>query len=154
MNLAGKFSPEMKAMLGVGALTAGASTLGNVVTGQAKDKGPGRVALEALGAGALGGAFGHRIPAGSARTLEMLQQHPMYQDPRAMTLGKRGAEAGIVAGALGAGGLGGLLGGGVANTGDLVGIPGLQQAAPMDPEAYGSSNSMGARYKTPTMQYV
>ena len=71
-----------------------------------------------------------------------------------MIIEKRGAEAGIVAGALGAGGLGGLLGGGVANTGDLVGIPGLQQAAPMDPESYGSSNSMGARYKQPTMQYV
>ena len=154
MNLAGKFSPEMKAMLGVGALTAGASTLGNIVTGQAKDKGPGRVALEALGAGALGGAFGHRLPASNVRVMEMLDQSPMYQDPRARMLGKRGAEAGIVAGALGAGGLGGLLGGGVANTGDLVGIPGLQQAAPMDPESYGSSNSMGARYKQPTMQYV
>lgn len=154
MNLAGKFSPEMQAMLGVGALTAGASTLGNIVTGQAKDKGPGRVALEALGAGALGGAFGRRLPATNASVMEMLDQSPMYQDPRARMLGKRGAEAAIVAGALGAGGLGGLLGGGVANTGDLVGIPGLQQAAPMDPESYGSSNSMGARYKQPTMQYV
>lgn len=154
MNLAGKFSPEMQAMLGVGALTAGASTLGNIVTGQAKDKGPGRVALEALGAGALGGAFGRRLPASNASVMEMLDQSPMYQDPRARMLGKRGAEAAIVAGALGAGGLGGLLGGGVANTGDLVGIPGLQQAAPMDPESYGSSNSMGARYKQPTMQYV
>jgi hypothetical protein len=152
INLAGKFSPEMKAMLGVGALTAGASTLGNIVTGQAKDKGPGRVALEALGAGALGGALGRRIPAGSARTMEMLQQHPMYQDPRAMMLGKRGAEAAIAASALGAGGLGGLLGGGVANAGDLVGIPGLQQPI-TNPQAYGSSNSPGVNMPT-TMQYV
>jgi hypothetical protein len=151
MNLAGKFSPEMKAMLGVGALTAGASTLGNIVTGQAKDKGPGRVALEALGAGALGGAFGRHLPATNAGIMEMLDQSPMYQDPRARMLGKRGAEAGIVAGALGAGGLGGLLGGGVANTGDLVGIPGLQQAARYDPEGYGSSNMPGA-FQT-TMQY-
>ena len=51
-------------------------------------------------------------------------------------------------------GLGGMVGGGIANAGGMVGIPGLQQQAPMDPESYGSSNSMGARYKTPTMQYV
>ena len=35
-----------------------------------------------------------------------------------------------------------------------MGMPGFQQQAPMDPESYGSSNSMGARYKQPTMQYV
>jgi hypothetical protein len=154
MNLAGKFSPEMRAMLGVGALTAGASTLGNVVTGQAQDKGPGRVAMEALGAGALGGAFGHRIPQASARTMELLQQNPNLQDPRAFSAAKRGAEAGVAAMALGAGGLGGLVGGGVSNVGDLAGIPGLQQNMPIDPESYGSSNSPGARYKAPTMQYV
>jgi len=51
-------------------------------------------------------------------------------------------------------GIGAMLGGGVANAGQMVGIPGLQQAAPIDPESYGSSNSMGARYKQPTMQYV
>ena len=50
--------------------------------------------------------------------------------------------------------IGSMLGGGVANAGQMVGIPGLQQQAPMDPESYGSSNSMGARYKQPTMQYV
>lgn len=53
-----------------------------------------------------------------------------------------------------AGGLGGMIGGGVGNVGQLVGIPGLQQDMPVDPESYGSSNSAGARYKTPTMQYV
>ena len=154
MNLAGKFSPEMKAMLGVGALTAGASTLGNIVTGQAQEKGPGRVALEALGAGALGGALGRRLPLANTVVTEILDEVPLYQDPRARMLGKRTAEAGIIAAGLGAGGLGGLYGGGVSNVGQLVGIPGLQQQAPMDPESYGSSNSMGARYKQPTMQYV
>ena len=154
MNLAGKFSPEMKAMLGVGALTAGASTLGNIVTGQAQEKGPGRVALEALGAGALGGALGRRLPAYNALVTEILDEAPLYQDPRARMLGKRSAEATVLAAGLGAGGLGGLAGGGVANVGQMVGIPGLQQQAPMDPESYGSSNSMGARYKQPTMQYV
>ena len=154
MNLAGKFSPELKAMLGVGALTAGASTLGNIATGQAQEKGPGRVALEALGAGALGGAMGRRLPLVNAVVTEILDEAPLYQDPRARMLGKRGTEATIVAAGLGAGGLGGLAGGGVANVGQMVGIPGLQQQAPMDPESYGSSNSMGARYKQPTMQYV
>jgi len=62
--------------------------------------------------------------------------------------------AGIPLGITAAGALGGMVGGGVANAGQMVGIPGLQQSAPIDPESYGSSNSMGARYKAPTMQYV
>jgi hypothetical protein len=154
MNLAGKFSPEMRAMLGVGALTAGASTLGNVVTGQAQDKGPGRVAMEALGAGVLGGAVGRRIPKVSQFVTDEIKLNPDLQDPRAVNAIKRGAELGIGAMTLGAGGLGGLVGGGVSNVGELAGIPGFQQNMPMDPEAYGSSNSAGARYKAPTMQYV
>ena len=35
-----------------------------------------------------------------------------------------------------------------------MGLPGFQQGEAVDPEAYGSSNSPGARYKAPTMQYV
>jgi hypothetical protein len=53
-----------------------------------------------------------------------------------------------------AAGLGGLVGGGISNAASAVGIPGFQQNAPIDPEAYGSSNSAGARYKEPTLQYV
>jgi hypothetical protein len=63
---------------------------------------------------------------------------------------------------LAAGGIGGMLGGGVANVGQMVGIPGMEQDQMMqlaaqqalDPESYGSSNSPGARYKAPTMQYM
>ena len=63
---------------------------------------------------------------------------------------------------LSAGGIGGMLGGGLANVGQLVGIPGMEQGQMMqlaaqqalDPESYGSSNSLDARYKAPTMQYV
>jgi hypothetical protein len=62
--------------------------------------------------------------------------------------------AGIPLALTAAGGLGGMLGGGVGNVGQLVGIPGLQQGMPVDPESYGSSNSPGARYKAPTMQYM
>jgi hypothetical protein len=150
MNLAGKFSPEMRAMLGVGALTAGASTLGNVVTGQAQDKGPGRVALEALGAGVLGGAVGHQIPKVSQFVADETAK-PYFRDPRAATAVKRGAELGIGAVTLGAGGLGGLVGGGVANAAGMVGIPGMQSNY-VDPEGYGSSNSQMSRpmYKQTT----
>lgn len=62
--------------------------------------------------------------------------------------------AGIPIALTAAGGLGGMIGGGLANIGQLTGIPGLQQNAAVDPESYGSSNSPGARYKAPTMQYV
>ncbi len=62
--------------------------------------------------------------------------------------------AGIPLALTAAGGLGGMLGGGAANVGQMVGIPGLQQGMPVDPESYGSSNSAGARYKTPTTQYI
>jgi hypothetical protein len=62
-----------------------------------------------------------------------------------------GIAAGLVPGAAALAGLGGAgLGAGL----ESMGMPGFQQQAPMDPEAYGSSNSMGARYKQPTMQYV
>jgi hypothetical protein len=33
-------------------------------------------------------------------------------------------------------------------------VPGFQQDTGVDPESYGSSNSTGARYKVPTLQYV
>jgi hypothetical protein len=53
-----------------------------------------------------------------------------------------------------AAGLGGMVGGGISNAANAVGIPGFQQNMPIDPEEYGSSNSAGARYKEPTLQYV
>jgi hypothetical protein len=62
-------------------------------------------------------------------------------------LGRGGAVAGnIAAGALGAGAGGAALGG--------LGQMFTPQEEAVDPESYGSSNSQGARYKTPTMQYV
>jgi hypothetical protein len=56
--------------------------------------------------------------------------------------------AGIPIGLTAAGGFGGMIGGGLANAGQLVGIPGMNQDAAMqmaaqqaiDPESYGSSN--------------
>lgn len=57
-------------------------------------------------------------------------------------------------GMAGLAGLGGMVGGGVSNVAQSMGIPGFQQNMPVDPESYGSSNSAGARYKTPTTQYI
>jgi hypothetical protein len=53
-------------------------------------------------------------------------------------------------------GLGGVAAGAIPGA---LGVPGFQQAMQMqenvvDPEEYGSSNSAGARYKAPTLQYV
>ena len=62
--------------------------------------------------------------------------------------------AGIPLALTAAGGLGGMVGGGAANLGSALGVPGLQAQMPLDPESYGSSNSPGARYKASTMQYM
>lgn len=48
-------------------------------------------------------------------------------------------------------GLGGVALGAIPGS---LGVPGFQQGGAVDPESYGSSNSPGARYKAPTMQYV
>lgn len=62
-----------------------------------------------------------------------------------------GMAAGLVPGASALAGLGGAAAGGALGA---MGIPGFQQNMPIDPEEYGSSNSAGARYKEPTLQYV
>jgi hypothetical protein len=54
----------MLSMLGAGAAAAGLATLGNVVTGQAQEKSPGRLIAEALGAGALGAGAGATLGPG------------------------------------------------------------------------------------------
>lgn len=69
-------------------------------------------------------------------------------DPRG--LGKLMA-AGLVPGAALTAGLGGVALGAIPGS---MGVPGFTQGGPVDPESYGSSNSPGARYKAPTMQYV
>jgi hypothetical protein len=62
--------------------------------------------------------------------------------------------AGIPLALTAAGGLGGMLGGGVANVGQLFGIPGFQQNVITDPEFAGSSNTPMARASTPTLRYL
>lgn len=51
-----------------------------------------------------------------------------------------------------AAGLAGLGGAAAGMIPGALGVPGFAQG--VDPEAYGSSNSEGARYKTPTTQYM
>jgi hypothetical protein len=65
-------------------------------------------------------------------------------------LGKATA-AGLVPAAALTAGLGGVALGAIPGA---MGVPGFQQDGAVDPESYGSSNSPGARYKAPTMQYV
>ncbi len=81
----------------------------------------------------------------------MAERESMMNAANQMVRGYQGAAMGAVPLAAG---LGGLVGGGISNAASAVGIPGFQQNMPIDPEAYGSSNSPGARYKEPTLQYV
>ena len=61
------------------------------------------------------------------------------------------AAAGLVPASALAAGVGGIAAGAIPGA---LGVPGFVQQPAIDPESYGSSNSMGARYKAPTMQYV
>ena len=153
LNQAGK-SP-LYSGLGYGAATAGAATLGNITSGEAEREGGGRLALEALGAGALGGLLGSQMPV-LRRNVRPTQQKVkqrlkdlgpkraydgLFEDgaPKASHYkGARYAIGGI--GGLAAGGLGGQIGGGNANIGNMLGIAGMEQNTIVDPEAYGSSN--------------
>ena len=179
MQLAGRWLNQatlnpLASSLGVGAATAGAATLGNIVSGEADREGGGRVALEALGAGVLGGLSGANIPrvrglgrgikkdiargvkektggahrkqsfydvdsgAGTSRSKEYQQ---VVDDANRQMGMVNPITAGITGlSALTYGGLGGMIGGGVSNIGNMAGIGGLQQNTIVDPEAYGSSN--------------
>jgi hypothetical protein len=155
--LAGKYmrgianSPVGSAVAG-GAAAAGLSALGNV----GSDKPGERIAAEALGAGLLGGAVGAGLPGlakyaskesaenrvGQALGLGIKSGAiPKEQIGTFATAGRSlvnaspGLGAGLAAlGVTTAGGLGGQVGGGMAN---MMGI---------DPENYGSNNTMAARY--------
>lgn len=133
-----------------GMATTGLRNLGNVVL-----KGPGAAARKA------------RMSEGDIRNAEfardMLREaYGQGADPeqlrQQLKSSLRGSQAlintaGIPLGLTAAGALGGMVGGGIANAGGMVGIPGLQQVA-MNPEEPGSSNTTGARNMRPTMQYI
>jgi hypothetical protein len=142
----GAMNPYISAA-GLGGLTAGAATLGNIVSGEAADEGAGRLGLEALGAGALGAYVGSRIPGNLAQLRGMRRAAATdlrgkgagrnitvdpstgqaYQtvgvNPEAAQMREdylkgssalnRGFQGGTALSALAAGGIGGMLGGGV-----------------------------------------
>ena len=168
----GEANQEAPGRMGLEALGAGA--LGAVVGSQipglrgravAGMRNLGNVSMKNPGAAARKA----KMSEGDVRTSEFIRDmmnNAVYNqgaDPREVLQQLRGSlrggqalinTAGIPLGLTAAGALGGMVGGGIANAGGMVGIPGLQQAAPMDPEKPGSSNTMGARNMQPTMQYV
>jgi len=64
---------------------------------------------------------------------------------------QKGIAAGLVPASTLAAGLGGVALGAIPGS---MGLPGFVQGGTVDPESYGSSNSPGARYKAPTLQYL
>lgn len=174
-------NPLLSTLAGAG-LAGGLATAGNVLSGKAEQEGPGRLVAEAIGAGALGGLIGRRmatarpdlyalkramgeglrdVGAGQKATGAGMEigASPGSQELRqkvrdAMTNLNRGYAGGSVAGLLGAGALGGMIGGGVSNVGQMVGIPGLNSDTITDPELVGSSNTQMARMSTPTLRYI
>ena len=168
-HLAGRYlnavssSPLQSAVAG-GLASAGLSVGGNLVSEEGRDKGAARIALEALGAGALGACVGSRIPAlkkeyGSVDRAKLRKQLDKVATPETMQevvqqdlllnaaqqaspyTGAAIAGLGLAA----AGGLGGQIGGGVANLGNMAGLA-------IDPESPGSSNTQGSRMSMQTQQ--
>jgi len=172
-QLAGRFlnavssSPLQSAAAG-GLATAGLSVGGNLASEEGREKGAARIALEALGAGALGAGVGSQIPkikkeysaqaigdragqavegfykAGGQPTAEELQQIKQAVS-YAQKAGPYTAVGTAGLGLLSAGGLGGQIGGGVANLGNMAGLA-------IDPESPGSSNTQGSRMSMQTQQ--
>ena len=190
INLAGKYASNFASNIGrrpipsalaSAALAGGLATAGNIVSGEAAREEPGRLAAEALGAAALGGMYGSRLPA--ARAALYGGKRAVAKDIAAQGAGKMatgtgvqignsanaeelrkaarlgmnamnyGAAASTGLGMLGAGAVGGMVGGGVSNLAQMVGLPGFQQQGIIDPEAYQSSNMPGTRQSIPTLQY-
>jgi hypothetical protein len=129
--------------LGGAALGAGLSVAGNAMNGELEDKGLGRIALEALGAGALGATAGG-VMGNMNRDAAVRTYMPQYQDKvrNHANLGMYlngigdtiGQSAAMLGGATALGGLGGLVGGGLSDLTQSAGVPG-----------FGSSNTASAK---------
>lgn len=150
-GFAGKYAPILGAAV-TGLAGAGGSIIGNLTDAE-KNEGPARIATEALMAGvnvlptgyALGQIPGMRrdfqkqVAKGIPRTVpnaKNLRQQAMAGVNKGLNIGAGINLAMIPAGA----GLGGLLGGGVSNVANMIGVPGYQPGVVPNPEAYGSSN--------------
>ena len=125
MPLAGKYGALLRHPATVGAIAAGASLAGNALGVSGEDKGPGRVALEALGTGLGAAGLSHASrPAHNEQPLARV----ITGGPTALALGI-GAPVGS------------LVAGGISNVANAINIPGFQHNQIIDPEGYGSSNS-------------
>jgi hypothetical protein len=165
IKLAGKYAKDLLerpgALMATGGLgAAGLATLGNLSSGESDYESPGRMGLEALGAGALGALAARAVPAMAQRYTKEAGRSRMQKAnanrPDIKSLSPEELQAlgkitnlyaetapyrGVVSGTglmLGAGGLGGQIGGGVANIGNMAGLP-------IDPEMPGSSNTRNSR---------
>jgi len=182
-DLAGSISrnPIPSALAGA-ALAGGLATAGNLVSGEAGREGPGRLISEAIGAGALGALGGYNLPstrqalyAGKRAIAKELAEKGAERKAtgagmqigvspeaenlrqaakRSITAMNVGAGVGTGLGYLGAGAMGGMIGGGVANVPQMIGVPGFQQNVITDPELAASSNTPMARSYTPTLKYL
>jgi len=123
-RLSGKYLELLKHPATVGAIAAGASLAGNALGVDNEQKGAGRIALEALGAG-LGAAGLSHV------SRPIIKEQPLAR----VLIGGPTAFAGLVGAPAG-----NLVGGGVSNVANAIGIPGFQHYPVLDPEAYGSSN--------------
>lgn len=150
--LAGKYAP----LLGAGAaglLGAGGSILGNLQDTE-QGEGPARIATEALMAGV------NALPAGIMlgalpQGIRYAQKNAVKSIPRASKDLRQQArqqinqQSGLLAASQIAAlpisaGIGGLIGGGLSNVANAIGVPGFQQGSQpgmvINPQAYGSSN--------------
>ena len=124
---AGRYAP---AILG-GSVGAAGTLVGNI-TDKRQDEGPARLATEAAlgGINTLGGFGGTMLAEGLGVT-------PNIKRPNLP--GRRSQKLLMAAGLLPVqAGVGGLIGGGISNVAQAIGIPGFSKG--INPEAYGSSN--------------
>lgn len=110
-------------------------------------------------AGNIVGDIGLKLPATSQKRSQVIgkaadiiaaAENAAIGPKGRQTVSRLAAGLGVPA-AAGVAGLGGVALGAIPGA---MGIPGFQQNVAVDPESYGSSNSEGARYKAPTLQYV
>lgn len=150
--LAGKYASLLGASA-AGLLGAGGSILGNLQDTE-QGEGPARIATEALMAGV------NALPAGVMlgslpQGIRYAQKNAFRSIPKAKTDLRQQArqqinqQAGLLAGSQIAAlpisaGIGGLVGGGLSNVANAIGVPGFQQGMQpgmvINPESYGSSN--------------
>jgi len=134
-RLAGKYVGTAPMSLAAAGLGAGASVAGNILFGQG-DKDPNRIALEALGAAGAGGlaglAVGKAVRPAISNMIDngvdvMSRRRAIPTNIEEIAKGAKDFYTNTTAvnAALAAGGLGGMIGGGVAN---VMGVPVRQPA--------------------------